>query len=145
MWVYWQGVRVHIEHHVHARELDFLVKDDLVGREVTMVCSSKPSAPFKWPTLLGHFATFDEPKGSFDWCYETMSAALALILASSIHIGYDEPLQDETIVRIKVFLWKTFLFLSGGWFEVDSCLLCIQVFKGCPTLAPCFKSNYIPL
>lgn len=37
MWVYWQGVRVHIEHNVHARELDFLVKDDLVRREVTMV------------------------------------------------------------------------------------------------------------
>ena len=37
MWVYWQDVSVHIEHYVHARELDFLVKDDLVGREVTMV------------------------------------------------------------------------------------------------------------
>lgn len=37
MWVYWQGVKVHIEHNVHARELDFLVKDDLVRREVTMV------------------------------------------------------------------------------------------------------------
>lgn len=32
------------------------------------------------------------------------SAALSLKLASIIHMGYDEPLQDETIVRIKVFL-----------------------------------------
>lgn len=37
MCVYWQGIRVHIEHNVHARELDFLVKDDLVRHEVTMV------------------------------------------------------------------------------------------------------------
>lgn len=34
MWIYWQGVRE--ENKVHARELDFLVKDDLVGREVSM-------------------------------------------------------------------------------------------------------------
>lgn len=37
MCVYRQGIRVHIEHNVHARELDFLVKDDLVRHEVTMV------------------------------------------------------------------------------------------------------------
>ena len=35
--MYWQGVRVHVEHNVHARELDLLLKDDLVRREVTMV------------------------------------------------------------------------------------------------------------
>lgn len=36
--------------------------------------------------------------------FEATSAAVSLKLASSIHMGYDEPLQDETIVRIKVFL-----------------------------------------
>lgn len=67
MWVYWQGVRVHIEHDVHARELDFLVKDDLVGREVSMVHFFKCSTPFDLH-LTGHFTTFDEVKGHFDWC-----------------------------------------------------------------------------
>lgn len=36
--------------------------------------------------------------------FDAASAPLSLKLASTIHMGYDEPLQDETIVRIKVFL-----------------------------------------
>lgn len=37
MWVYWQCGRVEIEHTIHARELDLLVKDDSVRRDVAMV------------------------------------------------------------------------------------------------------------
>lgn len=58
MWVYWQGVRVHIEHDVHARELDFLVNDDLVRRE----------GPLNDLHLTGHFTTFYELQEHFDWC-----------------------------------------------------------------------------
>lgn len=35
---------------------------------------------------------------------EAVLAPLSLKLASNIHTGYDETLQDETIMRIKVFL-----------------------------------------
>lgn len=103
MWVYWQGVRVHIEHIVHARELDFLVKDDLVGREVTMVHFFKFSAPSNdlRSTESPSMNSSDILTGAIS---EAASAAAPLKLASSVHMGYDEPMQDETIVRIKVFL-----------------------------------------
>lgn len=138
MWVYWQGVRVHIEHNVHARELDFLVKDDLVGREVTMVHFFKFWAPFNWPTFnrTFHHLLRTQTHILTGAIFVAMSVALSLILASTIYIGYDEPLQDETIMRIKGFLWKTFLFLSVGWFEVDSCLICIQVLRFVPPPFP---------
>lgn len=102
MWIYWQGVRE--EHNVHARELDFLVKDDLVRREVTMLFFQY-SAPFKWPKPPSM-----NPKDILNGViFEATLAPLSLKLVSSIHMGYDEPLQDETMVRIKVILWKTFL------------------------------------
>lgn len=58
MWVYWQGVRGHIEHDVRARELDFLVNDDLVRRE----------GPSNDLHLMGHLTTLYELKGHLNWC-----------------------------------------------------------------------------
>lgn len=56
---------------------------------------------------LGHFTT-SSSQMSFGFIegviFDAASAPLSLKLASTIHMGYDEPLQDETIVRIKVFL-----------------------------------------
>ncbi len=45
----WSACKV--EHYVRARELDFLVEDELVGREVTMLHFFKFWAPSKWPPL----------------------------------------------------------------------------------------------
>lgn len=87
MRVYWQGVRVHIEHDVHARELDFLKG----WREVTMVYLF--SAAFKWPPYNRTFCHLLWTQRTF-WpgaIFEAASAVLSLILVSSIHMGYDEP------------------------------------------------------
>lgn len=77
MWVYWQGVRVHIEHNVHARELDFLVKDDLVRREVTMVHFSNSKCLLMTYLEPDISSPSVKPKGSLmDVISEAASSAL---------------------------------------------------------------------
>lgn len=44
MWIYWQGVKE--KHNIHARGLDFLVKDDLAICEFNMFHFFKFSARF---------------------------------------------------------------------------------------------------
>lgn len=44
------------------------------------------------------------PKGSLMGVISEAASSALFEITLSIHMGYDEPLQDETIVRIKVFL-----------------------------------------
>lgn len=114
--------------NVHASGLDFPLKDDLLRHEFTMLHCFKFSATLS--------VTFIESMNSkYIW-----SGVIFEDISAPLFETCFKRQQDETMMRIKVILWETFF----GWFEVDSCLLCIQVCKGCPNPALCFKSRYIP-